>query len=324
MDRFSKLLVYCQAETPSPSAMERLAGLATRSGAAIELMSVVEPFPWYTRLLLPVAEDYQRIRTQQAADRLDAVAASLKRKGLRITTIVAVGRPPIELIKQVLRSGHQLLVKVAEPDQGNLLGSADMRLLRNCPCSLLLLHPDRQDQAFRKILVAVDPVPVPDAIDELHIREEVRPEEQALNVKLVQVAGALAEKDGGEVHIVHAWSAPGEELLRQEGWVARSEFEAYIASFQEGDRQAVERLLSQCPSGSAPRHVHLIKGRPAEVVSGFARDHGVELIVMGTIVRTGIPGLLIGNTAETVFHQVQCSVLAIKPDGFVSPVTLDD
>jgi nucleotide-binding universal stress UspA family protein len=45
---------------------------------------------------------------------------------------------------------------------------------------------------------------------------------------------------------------------------------------------------------------------------------------MGTVVRTGIPGLLIGNTAETVFHHVRCSVLAVKPDSFVSPVSLDE
>jgi universal stress protein E len=44
---------------------------------------------------------------------------------------------------------------------------------------------------------------------------------------------------------------------------------------------------------------------------------------METVGRTGIPGLLMGNTAETILQQVNCSVLAIKPPGFVTPVTLD-
>ena len=43
---------------------------------------------------------------------------------------------------------------------------------------------------------------------------------------------------------------------------------------------------------------------------------------MGTVARTGIPGLLIGNTAESVLSQVGCSVIAVKPDGFVSPVAV--
>ncbi len=324
MHRFANILVCCRAGAPSPSAIARFADLAAGNGAAMQLMSVLEPFPWYARLLLPAAEEYHRIRAQQAADGLAALASSMKRKELRVTTTVATGRPAIELIKEVLRSGHDLLIKVAEPDAGNGFGSVDLRLLRNCPCPVLLLHPDRQDRAFRKILVAVDPTPIPDSIDELHLREDVPAEEQALNAKLVQAATGLAGREGGEVHVLHAWTAPGEELLRHEDWVEQGEVEAYVESLRDENRQAVDRLLAQCPPGPAPRHVHLVKGTPAEVIAGFVRSEDPDLIVMGTVVRTGIPGLLIGNTAETVFHQVRGSVLAIKPDDFVSPVSLDD
>lgn len=44
---------------------------------------------------------------------------------------------------------------------------------------------------------------------------------------------------------------------------------------------------------------------------------------MGTVARTGISGVIIGNTAEAVLEQLQCSVLALKPPGFVTPVKLD-
>lgn len=52
------------------------------------------------------------------------------------------------------------------------------------------------------------------------------------------------------------------------------------------------------------------------------KDLGAELVVMGTVGRTGIPGFIIGNTAETILNQIECSVLAVKPAGFVTPVTL--
>jgi len=52
----------------------------------------------------------------------------------------------------------------------------------------------------------------------------------------------------------------------------------------------------------------------------MARQLDADLVVMGTVGRSGIAGLFIGNTAEMVLEQVQCSVLAIKPPGFVSPV----
>lgn len=50
----------------------------------------------------------------------------------------------------------------------------------------------------------------------------------------------------------------------------------------------------------------------------------VDRVVMGTVVRTGIARSIIGNTAEKILEQVSCSVLALKPAGFVSPVKLSE
>ena len=50
---------------------------------------------------------------------------------------------------------------------------------------------------------------------------------------------------------------------------------------------------------------------------------GIDTIVMGSVGRTGLAGFFIGNTAETVLSRVKCSVLTVKPDGFVSPVSPD-
>lgn len=45
---------------------------------------------------------------------------------------------------------------------------------------------------------------------------------------------------------------------------------------------------------------------------------------MGTVSRTGLPGIFIGNTAETVLQQVDSAVLTVKPPGFVTPVVDED
>ena len=49
-----------------------------------------------------------------------------------------------------------------------------------------------------------------------------------------------------------------------------------------------------------------------------------DQVVMGTVCRTGLAGFFIGNTAESVLQQVNCSVLVLKPEGFVSPVKLEE
>jgi hypothetical protein len=57
-------------------------------------MAVNEPFPWYTRLLLSDSEEFQRVRSERAAEHLSSLSSSLKTKGLELTTKVATGRPP--------------------------------------------------------------------------------------------------------------------------------------------------------------------------------------------------------------------------------------
>ena len=68
--------------------------------------------------------------------------------------------------------------------------------------------------------------------------------------------------------------------------------------------------------------IYLINGDASNTVLSLVNDIGIELVVMGTVGRAGIPGWLIGNTAENILAQIDCSVLTVKPDGFVSPVAL--
>ena len=56
----------------------------------------------------------------------------------------------------------------------------------------------------------------------------------------------------------------------------------------------------------------------------LAENNQAHMIVMGTVGRTVFPGLIMGNTAETILNDIDCSVLAIKPPDFETPVTLMD
>jgi len=42
---------------------------------------------------------------------------------------------------------------------------------------------------------------------------------------------------------------------------------------------------------------------------------------MGTVGRSGIKGVLLGNTAERILDRCDCSILTVKPDDFVSPIS---
>jgi nucleotide-binding universal stress UspA family protein len=67
-----------------------------------------------------------------------------------------------------------------------------------------------------------------------------------------------------------------------------------------------------------------VKGAARREIPLLAQQLEVDLVVVGTVARTGIPGLIMGNTAETILDQLDGSVLAIKPPGFATPVMLPD
>ena len=67
---------------------------------------------------------------------------------------------------------------------------------------------------------------------------------------------------------------------------------------------------------------HLIKGTPHGEVPALIARIEVDALIMGTVARTGVPGFIAGNTAETILNPIDCSVLAIKTPGSVTPVTL--
>jgi len=83
----------------------------------------------------------------------------------------------------------------------------------------------------------------------------------------------------------------------------------------------MERLGKEAVEFLKPK-THLVKGSARREIPVLAQKLEVDVVVMGTVARTGIPGLIMGNTAEAILEQLDCSVLAIKPPGFVTPVSL--
>ena len=85
-------------------------------------------------------------------------------------------------------------------------------------------------------------------------------------------------------------------------------------------RQQFEELGSSANSAGVKLTKHLLWSSPAYDVVRMANELKADLIVVGTIGRRGVEGLLLGNTAESVLTHCDCDVLTVKPAGFVSPI----
>jgi nucleotide-binding universal stress UspA family protein len=62
------------------------------------------------------------------------------------------------------------------------------------------------------------------------------------------------------------------------------------------------------------RHQAMVEeGEVADVLLRLAREHAIDLLVIGTRGRRGVKRLLLGSVAEKVFRQARCPVLIVPP-----------
>ena len=320
--RFKNILYVADPSEEDLKAFHHAVGLAERNNAWLTVILVAERMPHYlTRLAPHMLPQIQIEELMAGLDRLSEWAAGR----VEIETKVVEGTPFLEIIRDVLRNGRDLVVKSAEGNGGALdwlFDTTDMHLLRKCPCPVWIIKSPEPTQ-IRRILAAVD-------FDELDPPNEDAAE--PLNRMILELAGSLAFLERSEFHVVHAWEAFGEDLMKSgRTAIVKEEVESYVSKVRLGHRYWLDRLLrkarkwigSKTYDAVKPK-THVPKGRAGKVIPSFASKLKVDLIVMGTVARTGIPGLIMGNTAETILSQISCFVLAVKPPNFITPVTLEE
>lgn len=222
------------------------------------------------------------------------------------------GRLPlaITVIREVLTAGYGLVIKDAEPSSGQGFRGMDMTLLRKCPSPVWLSRPFSVSGKGVRVMVAVDP-------------ESREPGEHELSLGLLREAASVAGIFDGTLDVVSCWEFEFENILRYKAWLTIPEPDL-VANREEvrtSHKDQLDKLVEE--SGMQGRYrVHHLRGRPEDMIPVFIEEESIDLLVMGSVARTGIPGFLIGNTAENIFERMSCTLLAMKPAGFVSPVTL--
>jgi universal stress protein E len=323
MKLIKNILYVAQASIAQGPSMARAVSLAENYQANLTIIDVV---PIVTAGIGmppggPISAELQSAMVSKRRTELESLVAPYQqRRDIQIE--VLVGQMFLEVIRAVLRNKYDLLIKPAEnPDfVERLFGSNDMHLLRKCPCPVWLTRPDEKSN-YGCILAAVD----------FNLDSQSNTVEQSLNQQILDLASSLALSDFASLHLVHVWDAPAEMTVRS--W-ADNPNEASM-TYVEGERSrhetAFNRLRDQLRDEigkEAYDHLspqfHLRRGAASTVIPEMAKQLQADLVVMGTVARTGIAGLFIGNTAETILEQLQCSVLAVKPLGFVSPIKLSE
>lgn len=136
----------------------------------------------------------------------------------------------------------------------------------------VLMIKNRRDWQNRRVLAAV----CPDAASEAH---------QKLNNQIISFAQRFSDAYGSEAHV--------------------------ISAFEDQRHQPRADALAES-YGIAEEFVHVVKGRPADVIRETAEDIGADLILMGTVGRSGIHGTIVGNTSERLLDHTTADLLVLN------------
>ncbi len=310
MQRFREILVLVSPDPEMGQVVARAAQLAERNRARLTLFDVVPRLEPRRRRVGEgdAAIDLQELMVQARRRDLEELA----KRVMTVETRVAVdeGERFVAVIERVIRFDHDLVIMVPDgssPSRGLRGASTTLHLLRKCPCPVWVDDPRTWGRS--DVVVAVGPFPEDGEIGDL-------------NRMLTELGTSLARIQGGDVHLVHAWRLEGEQLLRRgKVHLPGDAVDELVDEERIIAEKTFGRLLDGIDvTGIAP-HLHLRQGRPADVVSAVVDDVRPGVVIMGTLARAGLSGLIIGNTAERVLGSLEASVIAVKPPGFVSPIS---
>lgn len=327
MKQFKNILYVVEPGRESGTALERAVILAENNQARLTVVTVIPPVRANIGMvaggLIPADLEARTIDNhKQELETL--IKPYLKRN--KIETRVLVGTTFLEVIRDVMRHAHDLVIKCPEsPDWlDRFFSGDDMHLLRKCPCPVWMVRPEAKI-SYHRILAAVD-------VDDNHPADQLQTR-HALNTMIMELAGSLAVSEFAELHVVNVWDAFGESSLRNGMFMQRpgSEVDNYVEQVRRHHAQLLDTLINEVTATLGQDAIdyinpqlHMPKGIARKEIPELTRLLEADCIIMGTVACTGVPGLFMGNTAETILEQLDCPVLAVKPPGFVSPITLDD
>ncbi len=238
-------------------------------------------------------EDGERLRERregESVDALEELVSDYTESGTKVDRVVVYDRPWIELVRRAVRGETDLvLVGRRNAPGSHAFGSTAQKLIRNCPVPVWVVKPDAE-LVHHAVLAATDLSAVGD--------------------RAVELGAFVARTHDCALHVAHAWQASMGQQLHKDGGGAGP---------QQAAEEHIRALLERVAPDLKP-HVHIAKDSPSRLIRQGVKELKAELLVLGTLSRSGVPGLLVGNTSERVLSKVECSVLTLKPEDFVSPI----
>ena len=311
MFNFHNILVYIDPTKESQPALERAVDFAKKDNQIKITLFVCCYDLSFEMTSLSSSEEQQTMRSiviKENQEWLNALAAPYQEQGITIATQVVWHHRPFQAaIIEVLKNQYDLVIKSTHQHpklSAILFTPTDWNLLRKCPVPVLLVkHPSWP--ANSNILCAIDCKSIQD--DEHH----------ELNAEILKEAESIATLLNANMHLVNAYPTPPMNIMLELPEFDPINYENDLQKFHQ------KTLNEYAKSYNIPAsQVHLRQGLAEDVICDVAHEIDAQLVILGSVGRTGLSATLLGHTAEQVIDNINCNLLALKPKGFISPITI--
>lgn len=311
MIKYHKILVFIDPSKESQPALERAINIAKKEKEAKITLFLCCYDLSYEMTSLSSSDERQAMRSivvKENQEWLEALASPYKEQGFNIDNrVIWHNRPFQAAIIEVLKDQYDLVIKSTHPHpklSAILFTPTDWNLLRKCPAPVLLVK-HHQWPEHGNILCAIDCKSIQDE------------DHHQLNQQILAEAKAMAEMLNANIHLVNAYPSPPMNIMLE-----LPEFDPI--HYEDGLKQFHQKTLNDyARTYKIPeQQLHLRQGLPEDVISDVANEIDAELVILGTVGRSGLSATLLGHTAEQVIDNLNCDLLALKPQGFISPIKL--
>lgn len=305
METIKRIIAVIDPTKDDQNALARSIDLAKKSGASITAFMTVYDFSYEMTTMLS-GDEREAMRQAVLKDRelwLKDLISPYQNINID-TQVIWHNRPYEAIINTVINDKYDLVIKGTHQHgalKAVIFTPTDWHLVRKCPTPVLFVK-DMQWPAQGNILAAVNAV----SENEQHL---------SLNKRIIKDAQFLCELANAKLNLINAYPATPVNIA-----IEIPEFNPglYNESVKKHHIESTNELANEFNLTSDQCFIE--EGLPEDVIPDIANRLNSELVVIGTVGRTGLSAALVGNTAEHVIDSLDCDVLALKPDGYVSPL----
>lgn len=315
MSAFKKILIAIDDETDEHMAIQQGLTLATLQNSSVNILAIIKDTEEFEESLFEIIkkEELHRRLLQHHRSRIQDIVNEYNSSNVEITIDIATGLSFVEIIRKAFSIDADIIIQSSHPDarQHLTFSSSDWHLMRKSPIPVWVVKTPLPEKNSR-IVVAIDTMGSSD--------------DTAFNRSILTLATNITNAFNASLTIYSAWQLVGEEMMRYSPFLRVTEdtldemLEKQALKAQQKSQEISAWLYKNKSLNTNNISWQLEKGNARDTISKYVNTNNTDLLIMGTVNRTGIPGLLIGNTAETVLSNVSCSVLTMKPPLFDSPI----